>query len=142
MQKLLVPVDGSDNALRALRCAISLAQKHGPGKIHVVTAHDDPDIYGEIAVYVTREKMADLQRQISEAHLVSAEQVLKEAGVPYGMEILIGNTAEVIARRADELECDGIVMGTRGMTAIGGFVMGSIATKVVHAANVPVTLVK
>jgi nucleotide-binding universal stress UspA family protein len=33
-------------------------------------------------------------------------------------------------------------MGTRGMTAIGGLVMGSIATKVVHAAHVPVTLVK
>jgi nucleotide-binding universal stress UspA family protein len=62
--------------------------------------------------------------------------------VPYEKEILIGNIAEVIARRADELGCDGIVMGTRGMTAIGGLVMGSVATKVVHAANVPVTLVK
>ncbi|MDP1900390.1 MAG: universal stress protein [Rubrivivax sp.] len=47
-----------------------------------------------------------------------------------------------LARRADELGCDGIVMGTRGMTAIGSVVMGSVATKVVHAANVPVTLVK
>jgi nucleotide-binding universal stress UspA family protein len=142
MRKLLVPFDGSDNSLRALRYAISLARENARIEIHVVTAHDEPDIYGEIAVYVTPEKMTDLQRQNSEAILATAEQVLKESGVRYEKEILIGNIAEVIARRADELGCDGIVMGTRGMTAIGGFVMGSIATKVVHAANVPVTLVK
>lgn len=142
MRKVLVPFDGSDNSLRALRYAVSLAKENGPVEIHVVTAHDEPDIYGEIAVYVSREKMAELQRQLSEARLVEAEQILKEAAVPYEKEILIGNAAQVIARRADELGCDGIVMGTRGMTAIGSFVMGSIATKVVHAANVPVTLVK
>ena len=142
MRKLLVPFDGSDSALRALRYAISIAQQNGPVEIHVVTAHDEPDIYGEIAVYVSREKMAELQRQNSEYRLVAAEQVLKEAAVPYEKEILIGNIAEVIARRADELGCDAIVMGTRGMSAMGSLVMGSVATKVVHAANVPVMLVK
>jgi len=142
MRRLLVPFDGSDNALRALRYAISLAKQNGPVEIYVVTAHDEPDIYGEIAMYVSRGTMADLQRQKSESRLVVAEQVLKEAAVPYEKEILIGNIAEVIARRADELGCDGIVMGTRGMTAIGSLVMGSVAMKVVHAANVPVTLVK
>jgi len=86
--------------------------------------------------------MADLQRQNSEALLGAAEMVLKEADVPHTKEVLVGDIAEVIARRADELGRDSIVMGTRGMTAIGGLVMGSVATKVVHAANVPVTLVK
>jgi nucleotide-binding universal stress UspA family protein len=142
MRKLLVSFDGSDNALRALRYAISLAQENGPLEIHVVTAHDEPDIYGYMEAYVSREKLAELQRESSEARLEAAEQVLREAAVPYQKEILIGSIAEVIARRADELGCDGIVMGTRGMTAIGGLVMGSVATKVVHAANVPVTLVK
>lgn len=142
MRKLMVPVDGSDKALRALGYAIKLAQEHGSTKIHVVTAHDEPDIYGEIAVYVPREKMADLQQRIGQSRLGPAEQILKDAGVPYEAEILIGDTATMIALRADELGCEAIVMATRGMTAIGGLVMGSIATKVVHAANVPVTLVK
>ncbi len=142
MRKVLVPFDGSDNALRGLRYAISLAQENGPIAIHVVFAHNEPDIYGEIAVYVPREKMANLQRKHGEALLEIAEQVLKEAAVPYTKEILIGNLAETIARRADELGCDAIVMGTRGMTAVGSFVLGSVATKVVHSANVPVTLVK
>jgi len=142
LRKLLVPFDGSDNALRALRYATSIALEHRPVAIHVVTVHDMPEEYGYMEVYVPREKLAELQRQTSQARLAVAEEILEQAAVPYETEILIGQTAEAIARRADELGCDGIVMGTRGMTAIGGLVMGSIATKVVHAAHVPVTLVK
>jgi nucleotide-binding universal stress UspA family protein len=138
MRKLLVPFDGSDNALRALRYATSIAQEHPPIAIHVVTVHSEPEEYGYMEVYVPREKLADLQRQNSQARLRAAEEMLKAAAVPYDTEILIGQ----IAHRADALGCDGIVMGTRGMTAIGSLMMGSIATKVVHAAHVPVTLVK
>lgn len=142
MVKLLVPFDGSENAQRALRYAIMLAQKFGPVSIHVVSAHEEPDIYGEIAVYVTREKMAELQRAASEALLERADQILKDSGVAYTREILTGNIAQVIARHADELGCDGIVMGSRGMAALGNLMMGSVATKVVHFAQVPVTIVK
>jgi nucleotide-binding universal stress UspA family protein len=37
---------------------------------------------------------------------------------------------------------DAIVMGTRGLGVVGGLVLGSIASKVVHLVKVPVTLVK
>jgi nucleotide-binding universal stress UspA family protein len=142
MRKLMVAFDGSEHALCALHYAISLARENGPISIHAVTAHEEPVVYGEIEVYVSREKMAELQRRNSEAVLDVASQVLKEAGVPYTTEVLIGNIGEVIARRADDLGCDGIVMGTRGRTAIGNLFMGSVATRVVHSAKVPVTLVK
>ena len=52
------------------------------------------------------------------------------------------DAATTIARRADSLQCEGIVMGTRGMGAIANLLLGSVAAKVVHLANVPVTLVK
>lgn len=142
MHKLLVAVDGSENALRAVRYAIEVAHKSNRASIHLVTAHEEPLVYGEIAVYVTPEKMAELQRWHGEALLAAAAQLLEQAGVSYTTEILVGHVGEVIARRADELGCDAIVMGTRGMTAVGNLVMGSVATKVVHFARVPVTLVK
>jgi nucleotide-binding universal stress UspA family protein len=142
MRRLLVPFDGSDNALRGLAHAISLAQRNAPISIHVVTVHELPDFYGAIEVYVSRERMAELQRAHSEGILQVARRMLQETGVPHTEEILIGPTAETIARQADALGCEGIVMGTRGMTTIGSFLMGSVAMKVVHAANVPVTLVK
>lgn len=140
--KLLVPVDGSENAMRALRHAVALAKAIPSSSIHVVTAHEEPIVFGEVAVYVSREKVAELQRKQSEGPLSMAVQVLEAAGVAHSREILEGSIAHAIARRADELGCDGIVMGTRGMTALGGLLMGSVATRVIHLANVPVTLVK
>jgi nucleotide-binding universal stress UspA family protein len=139
---LLVAVDGSATAVRAAQYAIKRAKETGSVSIHLVTAHEEPRVYGEIAVYVTREKMADLQRQAAEGALEEAEKLIRQAGVPCTREILVGPVASVIARRADELGCDSIVIGTHGMTAIGNLLMGSVATKIVHFAHVPVTLVK
>jgi nucleotide-binding universal stress UspA family protein len=142
MQKLLVAFDGSDNALHAVRYAIRLAQQNGPVSIHIVTVNEEPVVYGEIEVYVSREKMVELQRQHSDAIMTAAEKLLKEAGVPYTREVLVGHIAETIVQHAGKLGCDAIVMGTRGMTTIANLVMGSVTNKVVHLAKVPVTLVK
>jgi nucleotide-binding universal stress UspA family protein len=43
---------------------------------------------------------------------------------------------------AEEQRVDGIVMGTRGLGPVKGLVLGSVANKVIHLAEVPVTLVK
>lgn len=142
MSKLLVAYDGSDNAMRALKFAISLVKDHPNLSLHVVHAHEAPLVYGEIGVYVTEQQLAELQRKHSETILTGAEQVLRDAAVPYTREVLVGPVAQTIAERADELRCRGIVIGSRGMSAIGNLVMGSVATKVVHFAHVPVTLVK
>lgn len=142
MSKLLVAFDGSDNAMRALKFAISLAKDHADLSLHVVHAHEAPLVYGEIGAYVTEQQMAALQKKHSESILAGAEQILRDAAVPHTTEIIIGPVGQTIAERADELRCKGIVIGTRGMGALGNLMMGSIATKVVHFAHVPVTLVK
>lgn len=142
MHRLLVAIDGSENAARALNYALTLAKEIGPVELHLVTVHPEPVIYGEIQVYVTRAKMEELQQRHSEDILRPAEEAAKTAGVPYTSEIVVGDVAPMIVNRADELKCDGIVMGTRGLGAIGNLVMGSIATKVVHLTTLPVTLVK
>ncbi len=142
MRKILVPVDSSENALHAVRFAISLARENGPLSVHLVTAHEEPVIYGEIAVYVTQEKMAELQRRHSEAVLAPAEALLKEAGTQCSREIAIGPIAQSIAECAEKRGCDAIVMGSRGLGAVASLVLGSVATKVVHLSKLPVVLVK
>ena len=47
MHKLLVPVDGSDNAMRALEYTIRLAKEYGPIELVILYAHEPPIIYGE-----------------------------------------------------------------------------------------------
>ena len=99
-------------------------------------------IYGEIEIYVSRERLDEMQRQHGEGLLARAMKIAKAAYVPCTAEILTGDTAQQIVSHAEALECDGIVMGTRGMSAIANLLMGSVATKVVHLAKIPVTLVK
>jgi nucleotide-binding universal stress UspA family protein len=99
-------------------------------------------MYGDIQIHITRERMLELQRDHCRELLQPAADAAKAAGVRHKSEILMGDTAPVIARHAEELGCDGIVLGTRGMTAIANLVMGSTATKVIHVTSLPVTLVK
>ena len=142
MHKLLIPIDGSDNSMRALRYALRIAKEIGPMQLHLLTVHPEPAIYGEIQVYVSADKMKELQDLHSKDLQRSAIEAADTAGVAFQSEIATGDPAVTIARRANELGCDAIVMGTRGMSAIGNLIMGSIATKVVHLAEMPVTLVK
>jgi len=141
MPKILLPYDGSANAGRALDWVIAL-YKDVPVELCLVYAHPEPALYGEIAVYVTQEKMEELQRAHSDDILKPAIDKLNAAHIPFTAEVLTGDTAQRIVKRAEELGCDGIVMGTRGRSAIGNLVLGSVANKVVHLTKLPVTLVK
>ena len=135
-------MDGSGAATRALKHALALARLSPGSSLHLVHAHEEPQIYGEIAVFVPREKMDALQREHSEAILGAAQAELKAAGMPYTKEVLTGPIAITIARHAERLGCDAIVMGSHGRTALGDMLVGSVAMKVLHASKLPVTLVR
>jgi nucleotide-binding universal stress UspA family protein len=68
--------------------------------------------------------------------------VAKREKVRVQQEMVVGMPAIEIARMAEAQGADEIVMGTRGMGGVKGLFMGSVAMKVVHLSNVPVTLVK
>jgi nucleotide-binding universal stress UspA family protein len=142
MRRLLVPIDGSETATRALEHAIGLAKADPSIELHLVNAHALPVVYGEIAVYAEEEKIKALQRRHSEDILKPAIGAAKAAGVNVVSDILVGDVASSLAQYAEAKGCDGIVMGTRGMTAIGNLLLGSVATKVLHLTRLPVTLVK
>ena len=142
MCKILVPVDGSDNAQRAVQYAVHAAKDRNSASIHLLTVHAEPMVYGAITVYFDREKLKELYREQGEALLKRASAAASTSGVPCTQEMVFGDVASSIAQRADQLGCDVIVMGTRGLGALGNLVLGSVATKVVHLTQRPVTLVK
>jgi len=142
MMKLLVPVDGSDPSLHAVEHVIRLATHQGPVTVHLLNVYPEPVRYGDVGVKVTPEQMAEIERRQTDPALSTAERRLREAGVPYERETRVGDVAPTIVRTAEDLGCDGIVMGTRGSGALANLVVGSVAMKVVHVASVPVTLVR
>ena len=140
MKKLLVPVDGSATAVRALRHAIEMARAAGDIKILAVNVQQAMD-HWYVGGLLNPEAMAHL-RQTGEAQVGEARQVLDASRLTYEIRLLYGHPAEVIVRVARDESCLGIVMGTRGLGGLENIFLGSTAYKVIQLAEVPVTLVK
>ena len=67
---------------------------------------------------------------------------LKIAGVPYEREIAGGDPAHTIVDIAERYRCDLIIMGARGTSALRSALLGSVSNEVLHAAHIPVMIVK
>jgi nucleotide-binding universal stress UspA family protein len=141
MKNILVPVDGSSNSLRAVKFAISEA-KHGRTTIHLLHVVPGFDDYGMVGAYMSGHQRRQIMNKCADAMLKRGTAALRAARVAFTVHMAVGETAEKIAVTARRLRCSSIVMGTRGMGMLGTLVLGSIATKVIHLAKVPVTLVK
>lgn len=140
MKRILVPVDGSDSAMRALHHAIACAKESG-AEVHVLHVEPPPH-YQEARLYAMREDIARIHQEARQRLLQDAVDELQRAGVPHVSHLADGEVAYAIAQFADAQRIDEVVMGTRGMTAFGQALLGSVASRVVHFAKVPVTLVK
>ncbi|GIX27186.1 universal stress protein [Pelomicrobium sp. G1] len=142
MAKLLVPVDGSENSLRAVDFVIKKAGWYRePVEIHLINVQP-PIVSGNVTMFISQDQLNDYYQEEGLKALEPARAKLDGAQVPYKHHILVGDPAEMIARFARERGCDQILMGTRGLGAIGSLLLGSVATKVIHLADVPVLLVK
>ncbi|HRH80945.1 MAG TPA: universal stress protein [Thiobacillaceae bacterium] len=139
--KLLIPTDGSQPALRAVRHAVRMLPLIREMEVHLL--HVEPVIDSwEVKSHLVVDDIVEMQSSGAEEALREAEAVLRAAGVRYRTHVAEGDPAEMIVRLAEELECHQIVMGTRGMGALGGLLLGSVSSKVLHHSPVPVTLIK
>lgn len=141
MRKALVPVDGSPNSGRAVRHVIALAGTCPAMDVVLLNVQPEIDDW-QVRRFLKKEEVEAMEESKGGDALQSARAVLDAAGVRHTPLVLIGPIAETIARTALEHNCDGIVMGTRGLGAVAGALLGSVASQVVHLADVPVTLVK
>lgn len=140
MRTVLLPVDGSPHAFQAALYLIDFVKAHGPLEVHVVNIEPEP------AAWQTH----GMEPEAIQAHLAACAHIamkpvvnaLNEAGISHHSHIKLGNIAETIVSLVDKLGCDTIVMGTRGLGAISGLALGSVTTKVLHLATVPVICVK
>lgn len=138
--KVLIPVDGSPASLRALDFAIGMARLN-PGTSLVLL-----NVQTISASEATSAAMGgDWQDIASQASAGVLEQAVKkcEAGnIRFNTLLKTGLVAEAIAQVARDEGINHIVMGTRGLGNIQGLLLGSVAMKVVHLAELPITLIK
>ena len=141
MDNVLVPIDGSAAALRALTYALRELGVRPDAQLHLLNVqaplrHPWP---GKLV----SPRMIDVEQQTEGSQLLApAEAMALTAGIACEAHVAIGAVAEEIVACAARHACDAIVMSTHGRGAVAGLVLGSVAQKVVHLTHVPVTLVK
>ena len=128
MKNALVPIDGSPAALRALAFALRAMRNPLDAQVQVLNVHA-PLLHPWPGKLVSPDMINAELRSDGEKRLVPAEIMALSASVACVPLVRIGSAATEIIGYAVEHDC-------------GAIVMGSVAQKVVHLAQVPVTLVK
>lgn len=141
MKTLLVPVDGSENSFRALDYAVSQS-RYCPVTLHLLNVEPPLDDYGMVRAHLSRQQHSRLMRERAKAILKRAATRVRSPRVACRTHVVVGDVAATIAGAARRYRCESIVMGTRGMGRLANLLLGSVASKVVHLARMPVTLVK
>jgi nucleotide-binding universal stress UspA family protein len=143
MQKILLPTDGSECALRAVELTIAdLGRYRDRDEFEVHLVNVQLPFSTDISRFVSHEQLSSYHREESEKTQQQACALLAAAGIKYVCHHEVGNPAETIARLADALPCERIVMGTNGRGALKEFLVGSVTLKVIQLAHVPILLVK
>jgi nucleotide-binding universal stress UspA family protein len=140
MRKILIPCDGSDSALRAIRFAASLARELRDVELEMLYVEDPVPL--RMHASLSNREIDRIQSDESDHVLREAKDILNDADLSYRVHCRAGSPAGEIAHHAQESRCDAIIMGTRGLSPVAGLMIGSVAARVVHLVNVPVTLVK
>ena len=146
MSNVLVPVDGSDNSMRAVDAACRQLAHRQSVTLHLLNVQP-PNHSGVVKKYLSQDLIDKFHHEEGETALRSARARLDDADIAYTSHVEVGDVAQTIARCVRELHCDQVIMGTRGLgsggvAALSGLLLGSIATKVLNLVEVPVTLVK
>jgi nucleotide-binding universal stress UspA family protein len=148
-QDILVPYDGSANATEALRVAIDLAKalKEKIVLLNVQPSYETP----HTKRFFSQNKIDDFRNQMADEALQPGKDILKESGVEFFAKMLVGDAREQICKVATADSAEGaacqiigvrlIVMGSRGLNAVLGSVLGSVSMGVLQKAPCPVTIV-
>src|SRR5690606_16521786 len=129
MSTILLPVDGSENSVRAVQRAIEISKEAGGAKLLLVTAFP-PIVSGNVKRFFSPEDIQAYYQEEGQKALAPAKALLDKEGIAYESEVLVGPVAQSIADYAKKNQVDTIVMGTRGLGTVTGMLLGSVTTKV------------
>ena len=139
--KILLPVDGSAVSLEAVRFAIRLAQAGLKTDVVLANVQEAATLY-ELVVAHDPQVIEAVSAAAGAHTLEAAEVLLKEANIPYECEVASGDPAHTIIDILERFGCDLVVMGASGMSSVRSALLGSVSNEVLHAAGVPVMIVK
>lgn len=141
MLKILLPVDGSENASKTVADFIRLTDwyKEKP-ELHLLNVQYPLD--GNVSLFINQADIKQYHQEEALKSLQNTRDLLDQAGISYQYHIIVGDPAEMIVRFATEKQYDQIIMGPRGKGGLSGLLLGSVTNKVMQLSNTPVLLIK
>lgn len=140
--KIAVAVDGSENALRAVREAVRICTllKDRPA-LMLLNVHMSA-LISPVAKGIDRHQVEEYMDQIAEEELKEARQILADAGVT--AKVIKGH-GEVVPTILDAIKKEGLdllVVGGKGRSSLSDLILGSVTTKLISLSPIPVLVVK
>lgn len=140
-KRILVPIDGSEQARTALEYALEEFAEETVTILHVIDPREF-NAYGGVEGWIDVDDLREQRRAQAEKLLENARKRAEERGLTVETEVATGKGARVIIKYAEEHGTDHIVMGSHGRSGISRVLLGSVAEKVVRRSPVPVTIVR
>ena len=136
-KNIVIAFDGSEYSEKALQRAKAIAERFEATLWLVHVFRNPSDLLG----YTDFEKIYAKRKSAAQAVMDDAQQKLGRTTFTVQRELREGNETESILKVAEKCAADLIVMGTRGLGAVKGLLVGSVSRKVIHYASCPVMVV-
>ena len=138
ISRVLVPMDESEMAERALRYAL---EAHPNAEITVVHVVGEPSsMMGGAAGLALADDTREAVREEAEDLFDRAEEIAAEAGIGIKTDVTTGHPARAIVDMSSEF--DTVIIGSHNGSLADRLLVGNIAEKIVRGSEVPVTVVK
>lgn len=143
IDKALVPVDGSEVSMEAVRLAAELAPKQG-WDVLLLHAVEQPPMPGYAFPKDVKEEALRVLSEEARSVLADAEKALAQIGVKTETKLVHGSASDAIVQQIEESCCGIVIMGSVGIGRgrLGALLLGSVAEQVVHRVRIPVLLVR
>jgi nucleotide-binding universal stress UspA family protein len=142
--KILLAIDGSEEAALAAQAATELSKETG-SEVHVTYVLPRPEALIGHHTYSAEVRESVLEQARSEARTFvegRAEQLRAEGAKVAQAHLRIGEPDKEIIRLSEEIGATLIVMGSRGLGAVSRALMGSVSDSVVKHAHCPVLVMR
>jgi nucleotide-binding universal stress UspA family protein len=139
--KILLPVDGSAASLQAVRQALQLIEDGLRASLVLANVQEPATLY-ELLLAHDPQVIEQVSAKAGLHLLEPARALVRAAGVEHEIEVAAGDPAHTLIDILENFGCDMVVMGARGMGTLRSALLGSVSHEVLHAAPVPVLIVK
>jgi nucleotide-binding universal stress UspA family protein len=139
--KILIPVDGSAASLEAVRQALRMVQDGLRASLVLANVQEPATLY-EMLLAHDPEVIDKVSAEAGLNLLEPARALVREAGVEHEIEVASGDPAHTLIDILENFGCNMVVMGARGLGTLRSAMLGSVSHEVLHAAQVPVLIVK